>query len=207
MYGGIRRGLGTWEDWYYKATPEETEIYDLICRYGNYFDDLTLQEDSITSTIFETNVEYPLQTFYNNLIVRVREFGDSNLLAYYDSQYHTVTVSPKAKTEEYCILHEMIHMFDKHYDYLNGLRDAVAWRLYYHLQKKIKELDKAILDFTKIKSLKSINRCPENPSVYKGGHDTLFLLKSFDLDMKMNYPFGTVLGYGYTDKFKYLVTY
>ena len=208
MYDDIRRGLETWEDWYYcKATPEEQEIYDLIFRYSNYFNDLTIQRDSITYTMYETNVDNLSQTFYNNLIVRVREIGDPDLLAYYDSQYHIVTVSPKAKTEEYCILHEMIHMFDKQYDYLVGLRDAVAWRLYYDLQKKINGLDKAILDFTKIKSLMSINRCPENPRVFKGGHDTLFLLKSFDLDMKMNYPFGTVLGYGYTDKFKYLEKY
>ena len=205
---GIWRGLETWEDWYYgDATPEEKEIYKLICRFGNYFDDLTLQKDSCTYTIFETNAEPYLQTFFDNLIVCVREFGDPNLLACYDSNYHTVTVSPKVQTEEYCILHEMIHMFDKRFDSTSGLREAVAWRLYYHLQEKINGLDEAILDFTKIRSLASINRCPENPRVFQGGHDTLFLLKSFDLDMKMDYPFGTVLGYGYTDKFKYLETY
>ena len=44
-----------------------------------------------------------------------------------------------------------------------------------------------------------------NESVlYKQGglHDILFLLKSFDLDIRMGYPLGTVFGYGRIDIFK-----
>ena len=38
---------------------------------------------------------------------------------------------------------------------------------------------------------------------YRGGlHDILFLLKSFDLDIRMGYPLGTVFGYGRADEFK-----
>lgn len=33
-----------------------------------------------------------------------------------------------------------------------------------------------------------------------GVHDILFLLKSFDLDLKMGYKLGTVFGYGMTDE-------
>lgn len=34
---------------------------------------------------------------------------------------------------------------------------------------------------------------------FGGVHDLLFLLKSFDLDLRMNYPLGTVFGYGMAD--------
>ena len=155
-------------------------------------------------SIFEDDDRPDLQSFFHNLIVRVAEFKNPNLLAGYNQKYHIIQVSPKVKTEEYCFLHEMIHMFDKTYDRIDGLRDAVRWRLYYSLQDKINGLDQAILEFTKIRSLIRINRCPENPYLFQQKHDTLFLLKSFDLDMKMGYPFGTVLGYGYAEKFKYL---
>ena len=202
---GLYRSEDDWEEWYHhEATPDEKEIYDLIWRSRQRFDDLTLQEGSSTFSIIEDDDRPVLQCFFHNLIVRVADFKDPNLLASYNSEYHTITVSPKVKTEEYCILHEMIHMFDKTYDGLSGLRDAVRWRLYYSLRNKISGLDQAILDFTKARSLMSINRCPENRDLFRQKHDTLFLLKSFDLDMKMGYQFGTVLGYGYAEKFKYL---
>jgi len=201
------RSTEDWKDWYVEAKDEEKEIYNLICDYKDYFKDLTLQEGSCTYTIFEKKVEFNLQVFFDNLVVRVKNFKNPDILACYNSKDHIVTVSPKVKTEQYCIPHEMIHMLDTAYDMVSGLRDAVKWRLYYDLREKINGLDQAILDFTKLSSLMSINRCPENPRVFLQGHDTLFLLKSFDLDMKMDFPFGTVLGYGYTDKFKYLEKY
>ena len=194
-----------WNEWYdQQATSDEKEIYNLIWQHRQFFDDLTLQKGSSTFSIFEDYDKPDLQPFFHNLIVRVAEFKNPNLLASYNSRDHIITVSPKVKTEEYCILHEMIHMFDKTYDGLSGLRDAVRWRLYYSLRNKISGLDQAILDFTKARSLMSINRCPENRDLFRQKHDTLFLLKSFDLDMKMGYQFGTVLGYGYAEKFKYL---
>lgn len=200
---GLYRTEDQWDEWrYHKATQDEIEIYDRIWLSRHYFDDLTFQEKSSTFSIFEADDKPDLQSFFENLVVVVDEFKNPNLLASYNSKYHTITVSPKVKTEEYCFLHEMIHMFDKTYDGIDGLRDAVRWRLYYSLQDKIKGLDQAILDFTKIRSLRSINRCPENPRLFLQKHDTLFLLKSIDLDIKMGYPFGTVLGYGYVDKFK-----
>lgn len=33
-----------------------------------------------------------------------------------------------------------------------------------------------------------------------GSHDILFLLKSYDLDLKKGYKLGTVFGYGYADE-------
>lgn len=202
---GLYRTDDQWDEWMKNdATSEEKEIYDIIWQHRHLFDDLTLQEGSSMFSIFEDDDRPDLQSFFHNLIVRVAEFKNPNLLAGYNQKYHIIQVSPKVKTEEYCFLHEMIHMFDKTYDRIDGLRDAVRWRLYYSLQDKINGLDQAILEFTKIRSLIRINRCPENPYLFQQKHDTLFLLKSFDLDMKMGYPFGTVLGYGYAEKFKYL---
>ena len=200
---GLYRTEDQWDEWYNNdATPEEKGFFKLIWQYRHHFKDLTFQEAPFTSSIFEDYKTPPIESYISNLKVIVRELKDPHFLASYNSKYHTITVSPQARTKEYCILHEMIHIFDKIYDDIYGLRDAVRWRLYYRLQDKINELDQAILDFTTIRSLMSINCCPENPKRFQQTHDTLFLLKSFDLDIKMGYPFGTVLGYCYAEKFK-----
>ena len=41
-------------------------------------------------------------------------------------------------------------------------------------------------------------------TIYSSGglHDILFLLKSFDLDIRMGYPLGTVFSYGREEEFK-----
>ena len=152
---GLYRTEDQWDEWYYqKATPDEKEIYDLIWRSRHLFDDLTLQEGSSTFSIFEVNDKPDLQWFFKNLIVVVAAFKDPNLLASYNRKDHFIIVAPQVQTEEYCFLHEMIHMFDNIYDGISGLRDAVLWRLYYSLQDMINGLDHAILDFTKIRSLR-----------------------------------------------------
>lgn len=90
----------------------------------------------------------------------------------------------------------MIHMYEF---VVNGLpsfyHDTLFWCLYKDLRNKINELDE-IID--------AHNHLLNEQTIYSqgGSHDTLFLLKSFDLDLKNNYPLGTVFGYGLTDWYK-----
>ena len=73
--------------------------------------------------------------------------------------------------------------------------DALYWSLYSSLKKKIPGLDEIISGQAHILS---------SSEIYKTGglHDVLFLLKSFDLDIRMSYPLGTVFAYGVCDYFK-----
>ena len=62
--------------------------------------------------------------------------------------------------------------------------------LYLDLKNKINDLDKRISDLSYLYSLSSIRR-------FGGEHNLLFLLKSFDLDIKRGYELGTVFSYKY----------
>lgn len=64
--------------------------------------------------------------------------------------------------------------------------------LYHDLRSKIEDLDRRMERQGHIVM-------QEELAQFGGVHDLLFLLKSFDLDLRMNYPLGTVFGYGMAD--------
>ena len=94
------------------------------------------------------------------------------------------------------ILHEMIHL---HEYVINGLplyfHDMIFWALYQDLREKIPALDEIV-------NHHSHQLTQSNLQSAGGNHDLLFLLKSFDLDIRMDYPLGTVFAYGRQDLFK-----
>ena len=97
----------------------------------------------------------------------------------------------------------MIHI---HLDVLNECpyyyRESVFYELYRNLSSKIKGLDRAIQEFSQIKNIFLINNSEKG--YVRISHDILFLLKSLELDYEMDYEFGTVMGYGFVEKFSYL---
>lgn len=103
---------------------------------------------------------------------------------------------PEAVDDDATILHELIHL---HEYVINDLpmyfHDMVFWALYKDLKKKIPQLDEIITGHA--------HMLTEATLYSRGGlHDILFLLKSFDLDIRMGYPLGTVFAYGRADEFK-----
>ncbi len=73
--------------------------------------------------------------------------------------------------------------------------DTLYWPLYKNLRDKIPELDNIITD--------SAHLLNEYVFYMQGGlHNILFLLKRFDLDIRVGYALGTVLTYGRVDNFK-----
>ena len=92
------------------------------------------------------------------------------------------------------ILHEMIHLHEFVIDNLPMFfHDAVLFCLYKNLKSKVIDLDERIEAHGHILNSAQI-------AAVGGVHDILFLLKSFDLDLKMGYQLGTVFGYGMTDE-------
>ena len=108
----------------------------------------------------------------------------------------TLIVTPKKLEDDCTILHELIHL---HEFVINSLamyiHDMVYWALYKDLKNKIPELDNIITGHAHM--LTGTILCEEG-----GEHDILFLLKSFDLDIRMGYPLGTVFAYGRTKDFE-----
>lgn len=105
----------------------------------------------------------------------------------------SITIDTEHVGDEPVILHEMIHL---HEYVLNELpmfyHDSYFWCLYTDLRDKIPDLDERIRDYGHVHK--------ENNLAELGGiHDLTFLLKSFDIDLRMGYKLGTVFGYGYDD--------
>ena len=67
-------------------------------------------------------------------------------------------------------------------------RDIVLWQLYKSMDAEIDDLDRRIAAFTRLDHQQGIDKVG-------GCHDILFLLKSYDLDLRMKYPLGKVLCY------------
>lgn len=116
--------------------------------------------------------------------------------ACYNNQEQSICVSPSLVDDDSVLLHEMIHFYES---VVNEqplyFHDALLWSLYSNLKGKIPELDTIISNNAHIMI--------ESNLFSEGGlHDVLFLLKSFNLDIKMEYPLGTVFGYGREDRFK-----
>lgn len=105
----------------------------------------------------------------------------------------SLTIDTKYVDNESVILHEMIHL---HEYVLNELpmfyHDSYFWCLYTDLRDKIPDLDERIRDYGHVHK-------ERNLAELGGVHDLTFLLKSFDIDLRMGYKLGTVFGYGYDD--------
>lgn len=101
-----------------------------------------------------------------------------------------MTVAPDHANDDVVILHEMIHLHEFVLEILPMyFHDAVLFCLYKDLKNKINDLDQRIEAHGNILNSSSIANIG-------GTHDILFLLKSFDLDLKNGYKLGTVFGYG-----------
>lgn len=131
---------------------------------------------------------------YNFFKTKVKPLGIRG--GYFDEKEQTLCISSENLENDSVILHEMIHL---HEFVLNGLplfyHDTLLWSLYQNLKIKIENLDEAISYHAHILNEQSIYNMG-------GLHDVLFLLKSFELDIQMGYPLGTVFGYDAIELFK-----
>lgn len=104
----------------------------------------------------------------------------------------TITIAPEFAADDSVLLHEMIHAFEYLMEKLAGysqLHDVMLLCLYNDLKSKIPDLDMRIIDHAHLENGVDITE-------HGGRHDILFLLKSFDLDLRLNLPLGSVCGYG-----------
>lgn len=198
-------------EWYgTQATPDEKRLISKVFEFEHLFEDMTFQEGTSTYELLQCKskprggdewtddaVEPPEEldcfsyTFFHFKVGPLD--GCDGVFSHADQ---TLTVTPKALENESTILHEMIHL---HEFVINDLpmyfHDMVYWALYKDLEKKIPKLDDIITDHAHILT---------GSTLYSSGglHDILFLLKSFDLDIRMRYPLGTVFAYGRDEELK-----
>lgn len=87
-----------------------------------------------------------------------------------------------AKETKEALLHEMIHAFEYELKNYPIVKEMLLMQLYWRLKPKIKDIDDLIGT--------SLNFEFRQPS-----HGLLFLLKSFDLDLMLKLPLGTIHSY------------
>ena len=197
-------------DLYQIASPEVKQLIDRVGEHASLFEDMIFEPHSLSGEFGAVSVKgfddeewqgtfmdkpEQLEYFmYSWFVFGVEDLGGS--LGCYSPLEYKLTVAPECINRDDVILHEMIHL---HEAVLDGLptyfREAVLYCLYKTLRDKIPNIDDRIEAHGHI-----LNE--SNLSEIGGRHDILFLLKSFDLDLSMGYPLGTVFGYGMAEESK-----
>ena len=198
-------------DWYWtKASQDDKLLFDKVYDYESLFEDMLFRQGTSTYELIQCKskpldsdeweddvidlpheLEYFSYTFFH---FKVETLDDCD--GVFNRQEQSLTVPPEALADDSTILHELIHL---HEFVINDLpmyfHDMVYWALYKDLKSKIPALDEIITGHAHLLTGSSI--------FSEGGlHDILFLLKSFDLDIRMGYPLGSVFAYGRVEDFK-----
>ena len=188
------------------------EIYDkIIADQDEFFAEFFFSEGSITGDlatycprIDDWNADPPglAQKELESLrldgtfdIVIEEDPADEGRAYFLDGVLHL----PSHSTESAMLLHETIHMLEKRLGRLPSYyRDGLIMSLYRSLLPRINELDDMLSDLLCLVEhegfrLQTVGRRSS------GNHDLLFILKAFDLDLRLHWPLGTVLTSGSSD--------
>ena len=190
-----------------KVTDLDRKLWEKVIQFSDFFEDMLFTPGTITYPFLECKISddngneiaptavlpVGLHNFnYNSFYYRVREMTPPYMACFNKANY-SLKVDPRHIDDDYVILHEMIHMHEFVLEiYPTYYHDAIRYSLYHDLRSKIEDLDRRMERQGHIVM-------QEELAQFGGVHDLLFLLKSFDLDLRMNYPLGTVFGYGMAD--------
>ncbi len=182
----------------YPFSEDEIKLLHKLDEYESFFRDMIFQEGTASEMIDDNNIFMPekLECFtYTWFMFKVEPLEDETY-GIYDCQTRTITIDSDSLGEDSHFLHELIHLHEHFLDSLpDYYRDFLYWSLYKDLKEKIPRLDELIFSHGYVVT-------QSNLAASGGIHDILFLLKSFDLDIRMGYPLGTVFGYGRKEEFK-----
>lgn len=199
-------------NWYnFEASKEEKQLSHKMGEFDELFKDMVFAPGSKTYNLlkcqtlnseneewYDTEIDIHEELMYfssSSFRCVVKSLDDCG--GYCDSAEKEICIPPESIEDDTVVLHEMIHMYESVLNFGVPMyyRDSLFWVLYNELKLKIPELDEIITNHAHILT--------EQDLYSRGGlHDVLFLLKSFDLDMRMDYSLGTVFSYGRKENFK-----
>ena len=181
-----------------KVTDLDRKLWEKVIQFSDFFEDMLFTPGTITYPFLECKISddngneiaptavlpVGLHNFnYNSFYYRVREMTPPYMACFNKANY-SLKVDPRHIDDDYVILHEMIHMHEFVLEiYPTYYHDAILYSLYHDLRSKIEDLDRRMERQGHIVM-------QEELAQFGGVHDLLFLLKSFDLDLRMNYPLG-----------------
>lgn len=196
-------------EWAQRASQADLELQEKVYSFSDMFEDMIFAEGGSTfdfikcqSKQAETDeweddaVSLPdeIEYFsYGYFTYHVKDLNDG-VAGQFDGRDFSLSVAPEYIENDSVILHEMIHLHELVIDLQPQFyHDAILFCLYKDLSKKISDLDERIEAHGHILNSSVIARAG-------GTHDILFLLKSFDLDLRKGYKLGTVFGYGMVEE-------
>lgn len=156
---------------------------------GLYFQDMTLEEyPQILEVLDEWGVR--MNPTIEHAHFYALEQDSDGTTGVYDKRDKSIGFVLDGLTAN-TICHEMIHHYEYELDELDeSLRQYLTIKLWQKLSPQIPNLESRVL--------KHIEATEHRKLENEGGqHDVLFLLKSYDIDMRTNVPLGTTFGYGY----------
>ena len=193
-------------EWYnFEASEEDRQLCDKAYSFEDLFNDMKFTEGTAAELMqlnFEDGSfqdEYYSEGFmdislssFRYKVVNLEEGTNGQ----FDGEAFLLSIAPECVNEDSVLLHEMIHLYEMILNnYPLFFHDMMLYSLYSDLKNKLPDLDELIKGHAHILTQENITR--------NGGiHDILFLLKSFDLDLRRGYPLGTVFGYGRADEYK-----
>lgn len=198
-------------EWYCSsATPDEKKLYEKIQSFSPFFEDMLFQPETSTYELIkckskptdndewiEDEIDLPDELYcFSYTFFHFKTENEDDVDGFFSPSEQTLCIKPALIDNDATILHEMIHL---HEYVLNELplyfHDMVYWALYKDLKQRIPKLDEIITSHAHMLT---------GSSLYSSGglHDILFLLKSFDLDIRMGFSLGTVFAYGKAEEFR-----
>lgn len=191
----------------HEATEVDLMLLDRVSDFGELFEDMLFAPGSNTEELLRCQTKaqgsdewvsevmsLPDELEYFSYTYFRYKVEDMDCDGCYNPRTYTLSVTPGNLGIDSTILHEMIHLHEELInEYPMYFHDMLLWGLYKNVRDKIPRLDE-IIDGHAHMLTGSI--------LYEAGgtHDILFMLKSFDLDMRMGYPLGTVFAYGRLDE-------
>ena len=193
--------------WFAKTFSKDVEtLINYVDAHGYLFKDMLFADGSFTcdyisvdyvgndGNIHEDNEYYLPECFANFSYDCFDFYVTENLNDYmgtFDPIKQSITINTEYLGVEHVILHEMIHLHEYVLERAGSqYREIYFYCLYKELEPQISDLDKRIEEYAHVSNTDEIMKIG-------GFHSILFLMKSFDLDLKMGYELGTVMGYDY----------
>lgn len=189
--------------WYNsEASQDDKLLTDKVFSYAPLFDDMLFRPGSITYDFTSCSINDSDVILHYDLPEEIEYFDiehyrfkvmaiGSEALGRYNQDSKTITINPDQLDNDSTILHEMIHLYELT---INDLpifyHDILCIALYKDLSSKISDLDTLIIKHANILNQYDLGNVG-------GIHDVLFYMKSLSLDITMNYPLNTIMGYGY----------
>lgn len=190
---------------WFNYTSDTSTLINKVYGFTDVFSDMLFRKDSITEKMVKCQfdwgdhiIDLPFAlSCFDYFMFRFSVESLEECDGRYEMWEQRLIISPDQLNNDSIILHEMIHL---HESLLMTLpiffHEAVIYCLYTDLLAKIPNLNSIIEDCTHLYNCMLMAE--------EGGlHDMLFLLKSFDIDLRFDWPLGTTYGYDMKDRIEH----